>query len=175
MVQIHYGYLFDFSLLCVFKRSLKKSALDDAKSHTFLGGCIVTLVAFVWLFSTVCNWMSPKFACLRGGIVALVAFVWLFATVGSQIARRRGCIVTLVAFVDFSPRCVFKWAFKLPARDDAKSHWLHLFCFSPLCVFKCALKWPAWEDAYSHWLHLFDFFPLCVFKCVFKALAWEDA
>ena len=36
---------------------------------------------------------------------------------------------------------------KLSAREDAKSHCLHLFCLSPLCVFKCVLKWPAWEDA----------------------------
>ena len=36
---------------------------------------------------------------------------------------------------------------KLSAREDAKSHCLHLFCLSPLCVFKCVLKWHAWEDA----------------------------
>ena len=127
MVQIHYGYLFDFSLLCVFKRSLKKSALDDAKSHTFLGGCIVTLVAFVWLFSTVRSQMSPQIACSRECRNTLVAFVWLFSTV------------------------CFKCVLKLPAWTDAKSHWLHLFDFSPLCVFKCVLKWSAREDAYSHW------------------------
>ena len=68
---------------------------------------------------------------------------------------------------------------KLPAREDAKSHWLHLFDFSPLCVFKCLLKLPAWEDAKSHWLHLFGFSPLCVFKCalkwVFKLSAQKQA
>ena len=44
---------------------------------------------------------------------------------------------------------------KLPAREDAKSHWLHLFDFSPLCILMCLLKWPAWKDAKSYWLHLF--------------------
>ena len=41
-----------------------------------------------------------------------------------------------------------------------------MFDFSPLCVFKCAFKLPALEDAYSHWLHLFDFSPHCVFSHV---------
>ena len=64
---------------------------------------------------------------------------------------------------------------KLPAREDARSHWLHLFDVSPLCIIMCLLKWPAWEDAKSHWLHLFDFSRLCVFMCFFKLSAWEDA
>ena len=37
--------------------------------------CKITLVAFVWLFPTVCFQMSPQVACLRGCKVALVAFV----------------------------------------------------------------------------------------------------
>ena len=37
-------------------------------------------------------------------------------------------------------------------------HWLHLFDFSPLCVFfKCVLKMSAREEAKSHWLHLLTF------------------
>ena len=39
-------------------------------------GCIVTLVAFVWLFSTVCFHMSFECPCMRWYIVTLVAFVW---------------------------------------------------------------------------------------------------
>ena len=65
--------------------------------------------------------------------------------------------------------------FKLPAWEDAKLRWLHLFDFSSLCVFKCLLKSPAWIDAKSHWLHLFNFSPLCVFKCVLKLLSKEHA
>ena len=38
-------------------------------------GCIITLVAFFWLFSTVCFQMCPQMACLRRCIVALVAFL----------------------------------------------------------------------------------------------------
>ena len=66
-------------------------------------GCKITLVAFVWLFSTVRFQMSPQIACLRRGIVTLLAFLWLFSTVrfqmGPQIASLRRCIITQVAFV----------------------------------------------------------------------------
>ena len=70
---------------------------------TWLRECIVTLVTFMWLFSTVFFQMCPQIACLRGCIVTLVAFVWLFSTVffqmSPQIAFLNGCIVTLVTFV----------------------------------------------------------------------------
>ena len=38
-------------------------------------GCKVTLIAFVWFFTTVCYQMSPQITCLRGCKVTLVAFV----------------------------------------------------------------------------------------------------
>ena len=44
-----------------------------------MGGCKVTLVAFVLLFVTVHFQMRPQMACMRWGIVALVALVWLFS------------------------------------------------------------------------------------------------
>ena len=56
--------------------------------------------------------MCPQIVCMSGCIVTLVAFVWLFSTV------------------------LFKRLLKSPAREDAKSHWLHLFGFSPPRVFK---------------------------------------
>ena len=63
----------------------------------------LTLVAFVWLFSTMHFQMSPQVACTRRGIITLVAFVWLFSTVhfqmSPQIACLRGWKLTLVAFV----------------------------------------------------------------------------
>ena len=44
-------------------------------------GCKVALIAFVWLFPTVCFHMSPQIAFPMGCKVTLVAFVWLFSTV----------------------------------------------------------------------------------------------
>ena len=67
-----------------------------------LRGCKTTLVAFVWLFSTVRFQMCPQITCLNRCIVALVTFVWLFSTVclqmSPQIACQRGCIITELAF-----------------------------------------------------------------------------
>ena len=53
--------------LCVFKCLFKLSALEDAS--------VVTLVAFVWLFSTVRFQMCPQMDQLRRCKVTLVTFV----------------------------------------------------------------------------------------------------
>ena len=70
-------------------------------------GCIVALVAFVWLFSTVCFQMCPQSTIIRGSIVALVAFVGLLHTMSPHMSFDNGCmlecIVTLEAFVDIRP------------------------------------------------------------------------
>ena len=72
-----------------------------------LNGCKVTLVAFVWFFSTVCFQMSPQIARIRGCIVALVAFLWPFSTVCFQMCPQRpcmrGCIVAVMAFLWLFP------------------------------------------------------------------------
>ena len=46
---------------------------------------------------------------------------------------------------------------RLSAREETKSHRLHLFDFSPLCISKRLLKLAAIEDEKSHWLHFFTF------------------
>ena len=65
----------------------------------------ITLVAFVWLYSTVHFQMLSQIACPRRSIVTLVAFVWFFSTVYFQMFLQStfitGCIITLVAFVRF--------------------------------------------------------------------------
>ena len=67
---------------------------------------IVTLVAFVWLFSTVRFQMCPQIACRGRCIVTSVAFVWFFSTVRFQMCPQMTCtrrgIFTLVAFVWFN-------------------------------------------------------------------------
>ena len=71
--------------------------------RTWIRACKVTLVAFVWLFSTVCLQMCPQIACIRGCIITQVAFVWFFSTVClqmcPQITRLIGCKITQVTFV----------------------------------------------------------------------------
>ena len=64
---------------------------------------IITLVAFVWFFTTVNFQMCPQKICPWGRIFTSIAFVWLFSGVRfqtlPQIACLRRCTVTLVAFV----------------------------------------------------------------------------
>ena len=68
-----------------------------------MGRCKVTLVAFVWLFPTVHDQMSPQIACLWWCIVTLAAFVCFFLAMCfqmfSQVACLRGCIITLAASI----------------------------------------------------------------------------
>ena len=94
--------------------------------------CIVTLVTFVWFFSTVRFQMRPQMACLRGCIVTLVAFVWLFSTVcfqmRPQIAGLRTGKVALVTFVWLFSTVRYlagggNWAKK---GEKSQSHLLHL-------------------------------------------------
>ena len=54
-------------------------------------GYIITLVAFVWLFSTVRFQMFPQIACQGGFIVTLVAFVLLFSTMRFQMFPQIAC------------------------------------------------------------------------------------
>ena len=56
-----------------------------------LNGCKVTLVAFVWFFSAVCFQMCPQIACQRGCVITLVAFVWLFSTMCLQMCPQIAC------------------------------------------------------------------------------------
>ena len=85
---------------------------------TCIRGCKVTLIAFVWLFSTVFFQMSHQMAWLRGCIITLVAFVWLFSSVcfqmSLQMARVSGYIHALVAFVHlFDIVSLFHWDFHI--------------------------------------------------------------
>ena len=61
-------------------------------SQIVMGRGIVTKVAFVWLFPTVFFQMSPQIACLWRCKVTLVAFVWLFSTVRFQMSPQIACL-----------------------------------------------------------------------------------
>ena len=65
-------------------------------------GCIITLVAFLCLFSTVHFQICPQIVCLKGFIITLAAFVRLFPNMCFQMSTQRSWIraskLTLVAF-----------------------------------------------------------------------------
>ena len=107
-------HLFDFSPLCFFFQVSHQIACIRRD--------IVTLIAFVWLFSTVRLQMSPQIACLRRGIVALIAFVWLFSTVCFQMLPQIACtrrgITTLFTFAFWFNDIVCHLSFLAPLCGD---------------------------------------------------------
>ena len=84
--------MFDFSPLCV----------QMGPKIVCLGRCIVTLVAFVQLFSTIVFSNEPSNRIFEKMLVTLVAFIGFVST---------PCIVTLVAFVSLFPTIVEYWKF----------------------------------------------------------------
>ena len=121
----HWLHFLDFSPLCVFR-------------------CVLKLPAWDYVFSYMC----PLSTWIRSCIVTLVAFVWLFLTVRFQMFTQRAWIsagkVTQAAFFSYSPPCIFKSLVKSPAWKKAYSHRLHLFgilhcVFSNVCS-KCLNK-----------------------------------
>ena len=55
--------------------------------------CIITLVAFIWPFSTVRYQMSSQIACFWKCIITLVAFIWPFSTVRYQMSSQIACFI----------------------------------------------------------------------------------
>ena len=96
-MQSHIGCIYLTFLHGAFSNAFPNSR-ENEKLHIFglfstryfqmawLRRCVVTLVAFVWLFSTVCSQMSPQ---MWGCKVTLVAIIWLLCTVRLFIF---GCI-----------------------------------------------------------------------------------
>ena len=61
--------------------------------------CIITLAAYVWLFSSVCFQITLQVACLIWCKVTLVAFVWVLSTVRLKMFFKLLAKEILVAFV----------------------------------------------------------------------------
>ena len=121
--------------------------------------CIVTLVTFVLLFSSVRFQMCPQIACLRGCIITLVAFVWLFPTVyfhmSFQMAFVRGRIIALFTFVHFcdifSPCCGDFHILFAQAMVFNHIHSLHLIVLLPMATPWYWCKSEVLDDIGSVW------------------------
>ena len=158
-----------------------------------LRGCIVALVAFVVLFSSVCFQMLPQIAWMRRCIFTLVAFGWRFSTVFFKCVLKlpgqkeiksqwlampelksffvlmsslRRCIVTLVEF---------GWQFSTVFSNVSSNHLAeqmqsHIGCICLTCLY-C-----VFSNVASNCLHekMLDFSPLYIFKCVLKLPGWEE-
>ena len=110
-----------------------------------IGRGIVTLIALVWLFSTVRLHMCPQSICPGGCITTLVAFVWFFSTVRFQMCSKipsvKGCI-TLHCIALLWPQnivCLFHKDFHIYIPYNWVIIFKRLFWLIPLCEFVCAL------------------------------------
>ena len=96
-----WGYSNTLIYLFWFRRQLQIVKLFGL--HLNINLKLVTLAAFVLLFSAVRFQMCPQITCLRRGKVALVAFIRLFSTVRFQMSPQITCLnrgkVTLATFV----------------------------------------------------------------------------
>ena len=80
---------------------------------------------------------NPQIASLRGCKVTLLAFVWCMMhgvskdqrpnSIGMWWCQVLGLDSVDWGLVDLSPLCLLTCLLKLPAREDSKLHWLHLF------------------------------------------------
>ena len=138
--------------LVAFVRFFSTVYFQMSLQSSWLRSRIVTLVAI--FCSSLRTFQIP---CPRGYILTLVAFVWLFPTVCFQmflqIACLGGCIVTLLAFVRLFSNVYFQMSLQ-KSWEAEKSYWLQYTDFSHVCVFTCIFKCFACDDAWSHWLHL---------------------
>ena len=77
-----------------------------------LRGCILALVAFVWLFTIVCFQMVPQNVCTWRFLITPIAFVWPFSAVDFQMSPQIACLsgskITLAAFVQLFPNVRFQ-------------------------------------------------------------------
>ena len=115
----------------------------------YMRGCIITLVAFVWLFSAVRFQMNLQSECIRWCIVTLVAFVWLFSAVRFQMSLQTpcmgGCKITLVAFVWLISAVYFKMT-----SQAAFHRWCILALVALIRLFSSVFSNGLHEKRHSH-------------------------
>ena len=75
-MYVHNCYIWSLCLHGVFSYAMHQCAC--------MGQQIFTLVAFVWLLSTVCNHMTLNNICSREGIITFVRFDWMMFFLGLE-------------------------------------------------------------------------------------------
>ena len=156
-MQNHIVGIYAFSLYCVSSNAPSNCMHARMHSHTvficltffrhfFLQMCfqtdfccwgILTLIAFVLLFSIMYFQMCPQIGFPRKWEVTLIAFVWPLSAVHFQMVLQTGWIsggmIKMCTFMRLVPTVWFQ-----------------------MCPLMCS----GWINVYSQWLHFFDFAPL---------------
>ena len=106
--------------------------------NVYTRSCIITLIAFVWFFSTVCLQMSPY---MWGCKVTLVATIWLLSSGRFQMCPQIACQRIGIYICPF-PACVLNvYSKHLHKKIQSHNGCIRFIC-SPLCVFKCVQSEP---------------------------------
>ena len=110
----HIGYICLTFLHCAFSKLFSN----------WMAGNMQSYIGYIYLNFLHCAFSNVFFqlTCLRRGIVTLVAFIWLFSTLGFQMSPQTACLVCCKShwlhLFDFSPLCCFKLVSKWPVRED---------------------------------------------------------
>ena len=116
---------------------------------------IIALVTFLAFLHSVSIQMSGQIVSLQVCKVTLVTFVWLFSSVFFKCVLKwhdqEDAKSHKLHLFDFSPLYFFKGLLKLPAREKAYSHWLHFLAFLHSTVVDC-----VFADESSCEKHLVD-------------------
>ena len=130
------------------------------------------------IFNFHVDYLNPSLRTGLGGLPELLTaekndlstiFVCHFLHVRSSVLC--GCRANILfAFIIIFNVC-FRMSPHINARQDSKSHWLHLFNFSPLYLFRCVLNIYLYilgsEETYIC-IGCISFSTLCIFICVLK-------
>ena len=117
--------------------------------------------------------MSPQTACLRACIVTLVTFVWLFSTVFSNVSSTRlnekiynhtDCIcVTFLC-------CAFSYVSSICLPEKRHNHTGCICLVFLQCVFSNVSSNPMLRGCIVTSIAFVWLFPICIFKCWLKEL-----
>ena len=138
----------------------------------FMFESFVASIALESLLLSVGYFVALQFTCWNKTVRALVAFVWLFSSMCSPHVPRHmvGCDpwkVTLWTFLRLFSRVLCCLIF--PKVIEENPHWPHWWGFTPVCVIMCFLRWIVWVDEKLHCTHLCGFSTEWMSKCFFKS------
>ena len=125
-LQLH---LFDFSPVCIFKCVFEYSMHFTMRSHT--GNICLIYLHCVFSNEPLTRWPKWMHSYIGGSCLT-------FLHCGFSNESSNNLALRMHSYI-----CCIYSAFLL-------THWSHLLDFSPLCIFKCFFKLPASLDADAH-------------------------
>ena len=124
-------------------------------------------VSYVMVYKTIIMCKSPVIfaVILWKDLVTMVAWLWIFSRMYLQMTFKRYTLskssVTMAALIWFLYSMCKVMFFKSTFKAKALPHCLHWYSFSPLCHFRWLLRLPFCEKSLIHKTHLYFFSSVC--------------